>query len=84
MQEIPEDLTPYADWADRMRRPHKREKKVPLLTRDAYEGRPLSLLQRMRRGSVPVVEADPNLSIDDAGKNLWHKAIWQGCWPMRV
>lgn len=68
-QEVSEDLAPYGEWAERLRRPNKREKKVPLLSRDAFEGRPLSFLQRLRGSSVPVVESNPTLSIDDAGKH---------------
>ncbi|CAL8463617.1 g3151 [Coccomyxa elongata] len=64
-KETPEYLKEYAEWAEAMRRPPKRQKRVPLLSRDAYEGRPLSFKQRLRTGSVPVVEANPNLSIDD-------------------
>ena len=66
-KEIPEYLKPYAQWAEHMRRPPKRQKRIPMESRDAYEGRPLSLKHRLRTGSVPVVEANPNLSIDDTG-----------------
>ncbi len=48
-------------------RPAKRNKKEALLSRDPYEGRPHSLQQRLRTGSSPVVEANPQLSIDDTG-----------------
>lgn len=67
IQETPEYLKPFAEWAEGMRRPPKRQKRVPMMSRDAFEGRPLSLKQRLRTGSVPVVEANPNLSIDDTG-----------------
>lgn len=67
IQGVPEGLEAHAEWARERLLPLKRKKKQALLSRDPYEGRPYSLQQRLRTGSTPVVEASPQLSIDDTG-----------------
>lgn len=47
-----------------MRKPQKDED-LALLMCDAYAGRPFDLQQRVRSGSVPVLESSPNISLDE-------------------
>ena len=47
--------------------PGKAKLEDPLLNTDVYRGRPLSMLQRLRSGALPVLERDPSVSIDDLG-----------------
>jgi hypothetical protein len=64
------DLEAYADEVQkRMRKPNKDEQ-MALLVKDAYEGRPFDLQQRLRAGSVPVLESSPDISLDEVGGTL--------------
>ncbi len=54
--------------------PHnRRERKQlenPVLMRDAYEGRAFTKQQRMRSGTLPVLESRPDVTVDETGERI--------------
>ena len=48
----------------------------PVLWKDAYADRPFTNQQRLRSGTVPVLERNPAVTIDDTGKPASAYASW--------
>ena len=70
-------LDTYRERADKIRgRPRNRKERKrlesPQLMRDAYVGRPFTNQQRMRHGTLPVLEKNADVTIDAIGA-YWHE-----------
>ena len=67
----------YRERADQIRgRPRNRKERKqlesPQLMRDAYVGRPFTNQQRMRHGTLPVLEKNADVTIDAMGAH-WYR-----------
>ena len=63
----------YREWTDRVRswprnRKERRAHENWRLMGDAYTDRPVTKQQRMRSGTLPVLESRPEVTIDDTGR----------------
>ena len=54
----------YRRMAALLAGPGKAKLEEPLLQRDVYAERPLSLQQRLRSGALPVLERGPSVTVD--------------------
>ena len=69
-------LDKYRERADHVRgRPRNRKERKqlesPQLIQDAYVGRPFTKQQRMRHGTLPVLERNADVTIDTMGAHLY-------------
>ena len=63
----------YREWGTRVRggpqnRRERKQLERPVLWQDAYADRPFTNQQRLRNGTLPVLERNPAVTIDDTGE----------------
>lgn len=73
-------LEQYRHWGERVRgvprnRRERKQLERPVLWRDAYADRPFTNQQRLRSGTLPVLERNPAVTIDDTGKSAQPKHL---------
>ena len=69
----------YREWGMRVKgvprnRRERKQLERPVLWKDAYADRPFTNQQRLRSGTLPVLERNPSVTIDDIGKSA--PIIW--------
>ena len=68
-------LEQYRQWGQKVRgiprnRSERKKLERPVLWRDAYADRPFTNQQRLRSGTLPVLERNTVLTIDDTGQSV--------------
>ncbi len=88
-------LEQYRQWGQKVRgvprnRSERKQLERPVLWRDTYADRPFTNQQRLRSGTLPVLERNPALTIDDTGQFIapvmssWAHRRWGILKPSRV